>query len=197
MSPEKLRILQTVVILAVYMFAVLVTRSIVNKTLRKARLEKTRRKIIVKAIHLLLTLTTVVLVAGVWGVDRKELAVFAGTTMTVLGIAFFAQWSLLSNVTSGILLFFNHSLKLGDTVKVFDKDFPFEGEIEDLSYFFVHVRTRTGEMITIPNSVMFQKPFSIIEGGAGGPSHKAVTYRPSTTHVPVDDRTSRPRTGDK
>jgi small-conductance mechanosensitive channel len=197
MSTEKLRILQTVVIVAVYILAMLVTRSIVNKTLRKARLEKTRRKIIVKAFHLLLTLTAVVLVAGVWGVDRRELAVFAGTTMTVLGIAFFAQWSLLSNVTSGILLFFNHSLKLGDTVKIFDKDYPFEGEIVDLSYFFVHLRTRTGEMITIPNSVMFQKPFSIVEGGAGGASHKAVTYKPMTTHVPVDERTTRAKLGEK
>ena len=197
MSAEKLRILQTVGILAVYMLAMLVTRSIVNKTLKKAQLEKTRRKIIVKAFHLLLTLIAVVLVAGVWGVDRRELAVFAGTTMTVIGIAFFAQWSLLSNVTSGVLLFFNHSLKLGDTVKVFDKDYPFEGEIVDLSYFFVHLRTRTGEMITIPNSVMFQKPFSYSEGGAGGASHKAATNRPATTHVPVDERAARHRAGEK
>jgi len=191
MSTEQLRILQTVVTLAVYMFAVLVTRSIVNKTLRKARLEKTRRKIIVKAIHLLLSLTTLVLIAGVWGVDRRELAVFAGTTMTVLGIAFFAQWSLLSNVTSGVLLFFNHPLKLGDTVKVFDKDYPFEGEIIDLSYFFVHIRTRTGETVTVPNSIMFQKPFSIIERGAGGASHRA-----GTRNVLVDERSTRHMTGD-
>ena len=148
MSNKDLSILQTVEIVAVYVLAVLLTRSIVSRTLRKARLEKTRRRIIVKAIHLLLTLTAVVLIAGVWGVDQRELAMYAGTTMTVLGIAFFAQWSLLSNVTSGILLVFNHSLKLGDTITMNDKDYPFEGEIVDLSYFFVHLRTRSGQTIT-------------------------------------------------
>ncbi len=196
MSGQELSILQTVVILVVYLFAVLVTRSIINRTLRKAHLEKTRRKITVKAIHLLLSLTAVVLIAGVWGLDPREIAVFAGTTMTVLGIAFFAQWSLLSNVTAGILLFFNHPLKLGDTVRVFDKEYPFEGEIEDLSYFFVRMRTRTGETITIPNSIMFQKPFSIVEGGTGGTSPKPAINRPATTHVQVEPRAVRPKAGE-
>jgi small-conductance mechanosensitive channel len=179
MSEHDLRILQTVVTLVVYVLAVLVTRSVVNKTLRRARLEKTRRKIIVKTIHLLLTLTALVLIAGVWGVDKRELAVFASTTLTVLGIAFFAQWSLLSNITSGVLLFFNHPLKLGDTVKVHDKDHPIEGEIVDLGYFFIHVRTRSGEAITIPNSIMFQKTFSIIEGGGVRPAANTTVSRRS------------------
>ena len=76
---------------------------------------------------------------------------FASTLLTALGIAFFAQWSLLSNITSSIILFFNHPLKLGDTIKVLDKDYPFEGEITDLTYFFVHLKTKSGEIITIPN----------------------------------------------
>jgi small-conductance mechanosensitive channel len=193
MSNKDLSILQTVVIVAVYVLAVLLTRSIVSRTLRKARLEKTRRRIIVKSIHLLLTLTAVVLIAGVWGVDQRELAMYAGTTMTVLGIAFFAQWSLLSNVTSGILLFFNHSLKLGDTITMYDKDYPFEGEIVDLSYFFVHLRTRSGQTITIPNSIMFQKPFAIVEGSAEGALSKPTTNRPTTTFVPADQHGTRPR----
>jgi small-conductance mechanosensitive channel len=150
----------------------------------------------VKTIHLLLSLTTLVLVAGVWGVDKRELALFASTTLTVLGIAFFAQWSLLSNITSGVLLFFNHPLKLGDTVKVFDKDYPFEGEIVDLSYFFVHVRTRTGESITIPNSIMFQKTFSIIEGGGVRPPANTAVHRRPDQHVPVELRGTRKGPGE-
>ncbi len=193
MSAQELSILRTVVILVVYLVAMLVARSIINKTLRKARLEKTRRRITVKAMRLLLTLTALVLIAGAWGLDPREIAVFAGTTMTVLGIAFFAQWSLLSNVTAGILLFFNHPLKLGDTIQVFDKEYPFEGEIEDLSYFFVRMRTRAGETITIPNSILFQKPFSIVEGGAGGPSPKAATNRLATTQVQVEQRGVSPK----
>jgi len=45
---------------------------------------------------------------------------------------------------------------------VLDKDYPFEGEITELTYFFVHLKTENGETITIPNSMIFQKTISII-----------------------------------
>jgi small-conductance mechanosensitive channel len=83
--------------------------------------------------------------------------------MSVLGIAFFAQWSLLSKVTSSLILFFNHPLKMGDTIKILDKEYPIEGEISELTYFFVYIKTKNGEIITVPNSLIFQKSVSIIE----------------------------------
>jgi small-conductance mechanosensitive channel len=83
--------------------------------------------------------------------------------LTALGIAFFAQWSLLSNITSSIILFFNHPLKLGDTIKVLDKDYPFEGEVMELTYFFIHLKTDNGELITVPNSIILQKSIAVIE----------------------------------
>jgi small-conductance mechanosensitive channel len=64
-------------------------------------------------------------------------------------------------------------------VKVHDKDHPIEGEIVDLGYFFIHVRTRSGEAITIPNSIMFQKTFSIIEGGGVRPAANTTVSRRS------------------
>jgi small-conductance mechanosensitive channel len=62
-----------------------------------------------------------------------------------------------------LLLFFNHPLKIGDTLKVLDKDYPFEGEVTDLTYFFIHLKTKEGEVITIPNSLVLQKSISILE----------------------------------
>jgi small-conductance mechanosensitive channel len=81
--------------------------------------------------------------------------------LTVLGIAFFAQWSLLSNITSGLILFFNHPVKLGDTIKIHDKEFPIEGQVKDIGYYFVHLETLEGERLTIPNSALIQKMVSI------------------------------------
>jgi small-conductance mechanosensitive channel len=78
-------------------------------------------------------------------------------------IAFFAQWSLVSNVTSSLLLFFNHPIKIGYRIKVLDKYYPFEGEVPDLTYFFVHFKTESGEIITIPNSHLLQKSVSVFE----------------------------------
>ena len=118
---------------------------------------------IIKAVHLLTFLTAIVILSAIWGLKQNEIAVFVGTILTALGIAFFAQWSLLSNITSSLLLFFNHPVKIGDTVKVLDKDCPFEGEVTDLTYFFIHLRTQEGAIITIPNALIFQKAITVVE----------------------------------
>ena len=162
MNESKIQILETLVILFLYAIAFYLTKNIIDNTLKKAQLHRARRKMIIKVTHLFISIAVVVLLAGIWGLEQKEIAVFASTILTVLGIAFFAQWSLLSNITSSLLLFFTHPVRLGDTVRILDKDYPMEGEVEELNYFFIHLKTKNGETITIPNSLIFQKSVSIV-----------------------------------
>ena len=163
MNAYKVQLLETFAILALYIIAFLVTKTIINNALKNTQLQRARRKMIIKAVQLFSTITALILLAGVWGLEQHEIAVFASTILTALGIGFFAQWSLLSNITSSIILFFNHPLKLGDTIKVLDKDFTVEGEVTELTYFFVHIKTSNKEIITIPNSLILQKSISVIE----------------------------------
>lgn len=163
MELYKIQIIDTIVVMVGYVVTHYVTKTFVNKSLKQTHLERGRRKMIVKAIHLLSFLTATVLLSAIWGLKQNEIAIFVGTILTAIGIAFFAQWSLLSNVTSSLLLFFNHPVKIGDTIKILDKDYPFEGEVIDLTYFFVHLKTVDGETITIPNSLLLQKSISVIE----------------------------------
>ena len=121
----------------------------------------------IKTINLLLSLTAIILLSAIWGLKQNEIAIFATSILTAFGIAFFAQWSLLSNITSGIILFFNHPLKIGDYIEVLDKDYPFSGEISDLTYFFIHLKTENDKIITIPNSLILQKSISITEKAKG------------------------------
>lgn len=81
-------------------------------------------------------MTVIILLTGVWGFKQNEIALFASTILTALGIAFFAQWSLLSNITSSILIFFNHPVKLGDFLKVLHKDYHYEGEVTEIAQNF-------------------------------------------------------------
>lgn len=162
MNEHKIQMLETLVIIVLYIIAFFLTKTIINNALKITQLQRARRKIIIKAVHLFTSIAVLILMAGVWGLKQNEIAVFASTILTALGIAFFAQWSLLSNVTSSVLLFFNHPVKLGDTIKVMDKDCPFEGEVTELTYFFVHLKTQNGEIITVPNSRLIEKPISII-----------------------------------
>lgn len=160
---QLLLIIETAVVFVVYIIAFFVTKTFINNTLKKTQMQRARRKVIIKAIQLLITIAAVVLIAAIWGLKQNQIAVFASTLFTALGIGFFATWSLLSNITSSIILFFNHPLKLGDTIKILDKDYPFEGEITELTYFFIHLRTKEGEIVTIPNSLLLQKSVAVVE----------------------------------
>ncbi len=163
MEPIKIKIIESLIVLFGYVIIHFITKKFVNNSLKNTHLQRGRRKMIIKAVHLISFLTAIILFSAIWGLNQNEIAVFVGTILTALGIAFFAQWSLLSNITSSLLLFFNHPLKIGDTLKILDKEFPIEGEVSDLTYFFVHLKTRTGEIITITNSMLLQKSVSVLE----------------------------------
>lgn len=163
MADYKIQIIESILVIVGYIITHYTTRVFINNTLKQTHLQRGRRKIIVKAVHLFSMITASILLAAVWGLEQKEIAVFVGTILTALGIAFFAQWSLLSNITSSLLLFFNHPVQIGDYIKVMDKDCPFEGEVSDITYFFIILKTKEGEIITIPNAHLFQKSVSIIQ----------------------------------
>ena len=74
----------------------------------------------------------------------------------------FAQWSILSNVTAGIILFFNFPFKIGDVIHIHDKDFPVEGEIIDITAFHALLKTKSGERVTYPNNLLMQKGITIV-----------------------------------
>ncbi|MEO7317231.1 MAG: mechanosensitive ion channel domain-containing protein [Ginsengibacter sp.] len=79
----------------------------------------------------------------------------------VIGIALFAQWSILSNVTSGVIMFFTFPYKIGDFIKIHDGDHSLYGYIEEIRSFHVVLKTTDQEIITFPNSLLLQKGVSI------------------------------------
>jgi small-conductance mechanosensitive channel len=99
----------------------------------------------------------------VWGVKAEHLFVTLSSVFAVIGIGLFAQWSILSNVTSGIVLFFAFPFKIGDVIRIHDKDFPIEGEIEDIKSFYIYLKTSDNEMAVFPNSLVLQKGVSILK----------------------------------
>lgn len=159
----KVRLLETLALVVIYLLAYILTKTAINNALKHTGIQRARRKVVIKALHLFTTLSAIVFAAGIWGLNQDQIAVFATTLITALGIAFFAHWSLLSNITSSVILFFYHPMAVGDYIRVLDKDAPFEGEVVELTYFFVHLKTRNGERITVPNSLLVQRSILVEE----------------------------------
>ena len=163
MGVYKIQIIETTIVLVIYVICYLVAKNLINNFLKKTKIERGRRKMAIRAIQLFTTITAFTIIIGVWGFKQNQIALFAGSILTAIGIAFFAQWSLLSNITSSILIFFNHPVKIGNRIKVLHKDYNFEGEVTDMNYLFVYLKTEKDEIITIPNSHFFMNSYSVCE----------------------------------
>jgi len=163
MKTFDIQVIETVIVIITYIVSYFMTKITINNFLKNTQLQRGRRKIMIKVINMILLFACIILIGAIWGLKQNQIALFASTILTAFGIAFFAQWSLLSNITSGIILFFNHPLKIGDQIEVLDKDFAFCGEITDLTYFFIHLKTDNGKVLTIPNSLILQKSIALIE----------------------------------
>lgn len=161
MEAFNIQIIETLLVFGAYIISYFIVKSVINNALKRTQFERGRRKMTIRAVQLFTTITAIILLTGIWGFRQNEIALFASTILTALGIAFFAQWSLLSNITSSILIFFNNPVKLGDYIKVLHKDYNYEGEVTEMNYFFVHIKTSNNEIITIPNSHFFERSFSV------------------------------------
>ncbi|WP_105050027.1 MULTISPECIES: mechanosensitive ion channel domain-containing protein [Polaribacter] len=145
---------------AIFVTAIL-TRLLITNSLKKIQtkfgFQKARIIVTNKIVTVLIYITVIVLVSFIWGVDEKQLLVYVSSFLTILGIAFFAQWSILSNITAGLILFINYPVKIGDTITILEKDNNITGEIRDIGAFFITLRTPEKELITLPNAVILQK----------------------------------------
>lgn len=121
-----------------------------------------RTNLVIKYIHLFINVLAIIALIIIWGVQTKDIFIALSSITTVVGVAMFAQWSILSNITSGVILFFSFPFKIGDVIKIHDKDFPIEAEIEDIGAFHVYLKTRANEKIIYPNNLLLQKGISIV-----------------------------------
>lgn len=153
-----IRIIETICAIVVLIVLRKIYHKLIEKKLNKSLLHRSRGIVVKKAINITFISIFVLIILLIWGVKQADLALFVGSVLTVVGVALFAQWSLLSNVTSSIIIFFNHSVKLNDSIIILEgKDYVIEGKVTDIGLFFVTLVNEDSQEITIPNNVFIQK----------------------------------------
>lgn len=150
----------------------LLTRTLSVKTIRRisriSDLDENRGRLIIKYVLVGHSIILVVALILIWGVPIKEIGTVLASIFAVIGVALFASWSILSNITAGVILFFTFPFKIGDRIRILDKDLPepLECIIEDIRAFHLHLRKTNGELVTYPNALMLQKAVSLLAGDA-------------------------------
>lgn len=158
MNPLYIKIIETVVVFILYMVLRGTIYKLIEKTLSEKLFYNARGVIIKRAINFILLLLGLSVITLIWGVNQADLAVFVGSVLAVVGVALVAQWSLLSNVTSGIIIFFNHNVKIGDSIVIMEaKDYIIEGKVTNIGLFFTTLQTVEMEEISLPNNIFINK----------------------------------------
>lgn len=149
--------------IAILLFLILrfFTAKVIRRSARVSDILEHRTNLVIKYFNILIGLVCIIALFVIWGVKPQDVIIVVSSLFAVIGVAMFAQWSILSNVTSGIILFFSTPFKIGDTIKIHDKEYPIEGEVEDIRGFYTYIKTSDGETITYPNSLFFQKGISV------------------------------------
>ena len=156
----------TGIILAVFILIRFIANFTVTKIGRRSGINEARIRLIRRYVTVTLFSIMLLVEAFVFGVEFTEIAVIFSSVFAVIGIGLFAIWSILSNITSGIIMFFDFPYKVGDKIEIHDKDFPVRAIIEDIRAFQLHLRLDNGDLVTYPNNLMLQRAVTLIEKDA-------------------------------
>ncbi|NNC51347.1 MAG: mechanosensitive ion channel [Flaviramulus sp.] len=143
-----------------------ITHFTITKIARKNDINDARIRLIRRYVTVTLFLVAILIEAFVFGTEFREIALVFSSLFAIIGIGLFAVWSILSNITSGIIMFFNFPYKVGDKIAIHDKDFPVEAIIEDIRAFQLHLLLENGDLVTYPNNLILQKAVTLIKKDA-------------------------------
>lgn len=125
-----------------------------------------------------IVVSATLLVLGRLGVSGTVLwTAFTGFA-AVAAVAFFAAWSVLSNLFCAILIFTARPLRLGDYIEVLDTaEKPgAKGEVVDINLLYITLEDSTSEqpgvLLQIPNSLIFQR---VVRRWKGGPPPRPIS----------------------
>ena len=118
-----------------------------------------------------------------WGIDFSGLLVLSTSIITITGVALFANWSLISNITAYFILLTNVAYSRGNYVRILDGDNFIEGVIADVGPFSTRLITADRETLMYPNNLILTRPVLLNPKEKWGAMGKVLSK--SNTETPV------------
>lgn len=108
--------------------------------------------------RILVLVSVIVAILFIWGIDFGGLVLLSTSIITLTGVALFANWSLLSNITSYFVLIFNPDFKRGNYIRILESDNFIEGYIADVGLFNTRLISEEREILNYPNNLVVGRP---------------------------------------
>ncbi|HDY66226.1 MAG TPA: mechanosensitive ion channel [Candidatus Scalindua sp.] len=116
------------------------------KVYEKAQLEMSARRAISSGVSYFIIGIAVIIGLNIAGIPLRSLAIFAGAFGIGLG---FGMQNIINNLVSGIIIFFEKPIKIGDVITL-DNDIA--GKVEKISIRSTVVNTFDRKTVVVPNS---------------------------------------------
>ena len=134
----------TVCLIAACLIAIKIILGLIDKSLKRSKLDKLACKIVRTVIKATLLFTAVIIVLGSLGISVSSLIAM----LSVIGVAFsLAIQGFLSNVFGGIQIISNRPFQVGDYVEAGGE----AGTVREVGLFYTKLDTPDKKLVQIPN----------------------------------------------
>ena len=157
-SPYALEVAMTLLVVGIYLGIDRFTSPKLVEGADQSNLKDTAANKAIGIVRIVTLLAAGLVLAAIWGINLTSVLVFTGAALTLIGVAFFASWSLLSNVTAYFVLLLHPSFRRGNFIRIIDADTYIEGYIADVTPFNSKLISESREIVVIPNNMILGRP---------------------------------------
>ncbi|GAB5528064.1 MAG: mechanosensitive ion channel family protein [Roseivirga sp.] len=141
--------------------------SLINRHANRNDFDKSRTLYVKKITSIVNFIVFGALLGFTWEVSFSGLSFYFASIFTVVGVALFANWSILSNMTASVILFFFFPYRIGSRIRIQDGDNSIEGLILDITMFYIEIETEDANIVSFPNNLAMQKASILLKGKSG------------------------------
>lgn len=132
-----------------------------QKLIERDRLKNKTLKDAVFSLNLFIGVLAFLFILFTWGFNFRELLALSTGLVAITGVALFANWSILSNITAFFILVAHQSYQRGNYIRIIDMDNYIEGYISEINLFNTRLIGENREVITYPNNLLIARPVII------------------------------------
>ena len=106
----------------------------------------------------------IIMVASIFGIGVGNLWATITAILAMVIVAFFAMWSVLSNILATVVILIAQPFCIGDKVTILPENLS--GEAIDVNLLYSKLRTNDGQIKTVPNITFLTKFVSVVSSKA-------------------------------
>jgi small-conductance mechanosensitive channel len=147
----------TVAALAIWLVVDSASRMVMRRGVDASGLLRRQARTVARVVRVITGVLALATLFFVWGIDVEGLLLLATSVVTLTGVALFAQWSILSNITAYFILLMQDGFKRGNFVRIVELDNYIEGTVADIGPFNTRLVTEDRVVVLVPNNAMLAR----------------------------------------